>query len=70
MISSLKYIEIPASSRNHFRNFETIFAAVLPPAGGLREGRNNTIKDRLKALKRARHIQQHGAGPGTWYGLA
>jgi len=47
MISSLKYIEIPASSRNHFRYFETIFAAVLPPAGGLREGRNNTIKDRL-----------------------
>ena len=28
----------------------------------------NTIKDHLKALKRARHIAQHGAGRGTWYG--
>jgi Fic family protein len=30
----------------------------------------NTIKDHLKALKRAGHIEQHGAGRGTWYGLA
>lgn len=30
----------------------------------------NTIKDHLKALKRARHIAQHGAGRGTWYGLS
>ena len=29
----------------------------------------NTIKDHLKALKRAGHIAQHGAGRGTWYGL-
>ena len=29
----------------------------------------NTIKDHLKALKRAGHIEQHGAGRGTWYGL-
>jgi len=29
----------------------------------------NTIKDHLKALKRAGHIKQHGAGRGTWYGL-
>ena len=28
----------------------------------------NTIKDHLKALKRAGHIAQHGAGRGTWYG--
>jgi Fic family protein len=30
----------------------------------------NTIKDHLKALTRAGHIVQHGAGRGTWYGLA
>ncbi len=30
---------------------------------------HNTIKDHLKALKRAGHIEQHGAGRGTWYGL-
>jgi Fic family protein len=29
----------------------------------------NTIKDHLKALARAGHIQQHGAGRGTWYGI-
>jgi len=30
----------------------------------------NTIKDHLKALTKARHLQQHGAGRGTWYGPA
>jgi Fic family protein len=30
----------------------------------------NTIKDHLKALTRATHLEQHGAGRGTWYGLA
>jgi len=30
----------------------------------------NTIKDHLKALTRAGHLEQHGAGRGTWYGLA
>jgi len=29
----------------------------------------NTIKDHFKALARAGHLQQHGAGRGTWYGL-
>jgi len=29
----------------------------------------NTIKDHIKSLKRARHLQQHGGGRGTWYGL-
>ncbi len=29
----------------------------------------NTIKDHLKALTRAGHLVQHGAGRGTWYGL-
>ncbi len=29
----------------------------------------NTIKDHLKALTRAGHIEQHGAGRGTWYSL-
>lgn len=29
----------------------------------------NTIKDHLKALNKAGHIEQHGAGRGTWYGL-
>lgn len=29
----------------------------------------NTIKDHLKALTRAGHLQKHGAGRGTWYGL-
>jgi len=29
----------------------------------------NTIKDHLKALARDGHIQQHGAGRGTWYGI-
>ena len=29
----------------------------------------NTIKDHIKALTRAGHIVQHGAGRGTWYGL-
>lgn len=30
----------------------------------------NTIKDHLKALTKAGHIEQHGAGRGAWYGLA
>jgi Fic family protein len=29
----------------------------------------NTIKDHLKALTRAGHIEQHGAGRGSWYGF-
>jgi Fic family protein len=29
----------------------------------------NTIKDHLKALTRAGHIEQHGAGRGAWYGF-
>ena len=29
----------------------------------------NTIKDHIKALKRAGHLVQHGAGRGSWYGL-
>jgi hypothetical protein len=39
--------------------------------GLLTTGANrSTIKDHLKALTRARHIAQHGAGRGAWYGLA
>lgn len=30
----------------------------------------NTIKDHLKALTKAGHLEQHGAGRGTWYGLS
>jgi predicted HTH transcriptional regulator len=30
----------------------------------------NTIKDHLKALTKAGHIERHGAGRGSWYGLA
>ena len=30
----------------------------------------NTIKDHLKALTHAGHIEKHGGGRGTWYGLA
>lgn len=30
----------------------------------------NTIKDHLKALKNTGYIRQHGAGRGSWYGLA
>jgi len=30
----------------------------------------NTIKDHLKALTRAGHLERHGAGRGTWYALA
>lgn len=30
----------------------------------------NTIKDHLKALARAGHLEKHGAGRDTWYGLA
>ncbi len=30
----------------------------------------STIKDHLKALSRAGHIAQHGAGRRAWYGLA
>jgi Fic family protein len=29
----------------------------------------NTIKDHIKALTRAGHLEQHGAGRGTWYAL-
>jgi predicted HTH transcriptional regulator len=29
----------------------------------------NTIKDHIKALTRGGHLQQHGAGRGTWYAL-
>ena len=30
----------------------------------------NTIKDHLKALTRAGHLEQHGAGRGAWYGVS
>ncbi len=30
----------------------------------------NTIKDHLKALAKAGHLEQHGAGRGAWYGLS
>lgn len=30
----------------------------------------NTIKDHLKALTKAGHLEQRGAGRGAWYGLA
>lgn len=30
----------------------------------------NTIKDHLKALARAGHLERHGAGRGSWYGLS
>lgn len=30
----------------------------------------NTIKDHLKALTKANHLQRHGAGRGSWYSLA
>lgn len=30
----------------------------------------NTIKDHLKALTKAGHLEPHGAGRGAWYGLA
>ena len=30
----------------------------------------NTIKDHLKALTKAKHLERHGAGRGTWYSLA
>jgi Fic family protein len=29
----------------------------------------NTIKDHLKTLTKAGHIEHHGAGRGTWYGM-
>jgi Fic family protein len=30
----------------------------------------NTIKDHLRALTKANHLERHGAGRGTWYSLA
>jgi Fic family protein len=30
----------------------------------------NTVKDHLKALTRANHLERHGAGRGSWYSLA
>jgi len=33
-------------------------------------GNRNTIKDHLRSLTRAGHLERHGAGRGTWYGLA
>lgn len=30
----------------------------------------NTVKDHLRSLKTSKHLSQHGAGRGTWYGLA
>ncbi len=30
----------------------------------------NTVKDHLKALTNAGHLERHGAGRGTWYALA
>jgi predicted HTH transcriptional regulator len=29
----------------------------------------NTIKDHIRALTRAGHLEQRGAGRGTWYAL-
>jgi Fic family protein len=34
------------------------------------DANRNTIKDHLKALTKAGHLEQHGAGRGAWYGLA
>lgn len=39
-------------------------------AGKVTGANRNTVKDHLKALTRAGHLKQHGAGPGAWYGLA
>ena len=30
----------------------------------------NTIKDHLKALTKAKHLERHGAGRGSWYSIA
>lgn len=30
----------------------------------------NTLKDHIRTLTRAGHLKKHGAGRGTWYGLA
>lgn len=38
-------------------------------AGRVTGANRNTIKDHLKALTRAGHIEQHGAGRGTWYAI-
>ncbi len=37
-------------------------------AANVTSANRNTIKDHLKALTRASHIEKHGGG--TWYGLA
>ncbi len=33
-------------------------------------GNRNTIKDHIKSLTEANHLQRHGAGRGTWYSVA
>jgi Fic family protein len=39
-------------------------------AGRATGANRNTIKDHIRSLTRAGHLQQHGAGRGTWYGLS
>jgi predicted HTH transcriptional regulator len=38
--------------------------------GAAATGKNrNTIKDHIKSLAKAGHLERHGAGRGTWYSL-
>jgi len=57
---SVKILEL---CRNHGR---VTVAEVTKVTGVSR----NTIKDHIKALTRAEHLEQHGAGRGTWYSLS
>lgn len=54
-------VQILELVREHGR----VTVAALAKATG---ANRNTIKDHLKALTRAGHLSQHGAGRGAWYG--
>jgi Fic family protein len=56
-------VQILELCREHGR----VTVAIATRASG---ANRNTVKDHIKALLRAGHIEQHGAGRGTWYSLA
>jgi Fic family protein len=55
-------VQILDLCRNHGR-------VSVAEAATMTGANRNTIKDHIKALTRAGHLVQHGAGRGTWYGL-
>ena len=61
MVPAGAFVDLAASRQPHH-----VYAAV---ALGRRDEADCAVP-MLKALTKAGHLEQHGAGRGTWYGLA